>query len=385
MDEKPTSTKPSKAPAYKKPNRNNTRLLTVAAVIALGLGAGVGGGALYGYFGPDQTVINRGITQDGNTAVSEEETNVASVVEKVSPSVVSIVTTAQTGSFGQSREGAGTGIVLSDDGYVMTNNHVIENSNNISVGTSDGETYDNVEVIGRDPSNDIAFLRISDASGLTPAELGTSTSITIGQRVIAIGNSLGQYQNTVTSGIISGTNRPVTASSGSSVESLSDLIQTDAAINPGNSGGPLVNSAGQVIGINTAVASGAEGIGFAIPITATRGLVESVLETGQVERAYLGVQYLAITPDVANEYELDVRNGAYIFADNSDPVVDGSPADRAGLQNGDIISKVGDIEVGPAGGVATLIGQYRPGETVQIKYLRDGQTRSANVTLGQFE
>lgn len=332
--------------------------------------------------------VSHGGGTDGNKIVTQEEEDIASVASRVAPSVVSIVTKAEAASFYgvQTQEGAGTGIIVSSDGYVLTNKHVVQDSQSVSVVTSDGVTHADVKVVGTDPLNDVAFLKINGVSNLKPAELGDSSSIRIGQKVVAIGNSLGQYQNTVTSGIISGTGRPVSAqSSGGAVETLTDLLQTDAAINPGNSGGPLTNLAGQVIGINTAIAEDAQGIGFSIPINATKGSLKSVLATGKVERAYVGVNYLSITPDVADKFKLPVRTGAYVFAEGGrSAVVSGSPADKAGVKDKDIITKVNDIEVGDKGSVASLVGEYAPGDKVQLTILRDGKTMTVTVTLAKY-
>lgn len=324
---------------------------------------------------------------DGNKTVTQEEEDIASVVSKVSPSVVSIVTKSTGTSFygSSEQEGAGTGIIVGKDGYILTNKHVIDGANNVTVVTSDGTSYSDVKVLGTDPLNDVAFLKIANVSNLPVAELGDSTSIRVGQKVIAIGNSLGQYQNTVTSGIISGTGRPVSAQSGQSVESLTDLIQTDAAINPGNSGGPLLNLSGQVIGINTAIVEDAQGIGFSIPISATKGILKGVLAGKAVERAYMGVSYIPITADVAKQYSLSVKKGAYVFSsDGKNAVVSGSPADKAGIKDKDIITKVGDIEVGDRGGVSSLVAEYAPGDTIQLTILRGGQTMTVKVTLAAY-
>jgi serine protease Do len=263
----------------------------------------------------------------------------------------------------------------------LTNKHVIDGASTIQVSLSDGTIYENVELLGTDPLNDVAFLKIKDAKNLPAAELGDSTSVKIGQKVVAIGNSLGQYDNTVTSGIISGVGRPVSAQSGTQVENLTDLIQTDAAINPGNSGGPLLNMKGQVVGINTAVAADAQGIGFSIPINATKGILKGVLSGGKVQRAYLGVNYIAIDSEVAKQYGLSVKKGAYVYKENGSAVVSGSPAAKAGIQDKDIITKVGDIEVGSQGGVSSLIAEYAPGDTIQLTILRGGQTITVKTTL----
>lgn len=355
------------------------------AVILLGLGT-IGGAAINRYFSSNATP-SLSSDADGNTTVTSQEGTIAAVAEKVGPSVVSIVTQTRSSasSSSASSEAAGTGIVVSKDGYVLTNNHVLESATSVSVVDSEGNLYEDVTIIGRDPLNDVAFLKIKSDKTFTAASIGSSSTIRTGQQVVAIGNALGQYSNTVTSGIISGTGRPVTASSGSTTESLTDLIQTDASINPGNSGGPLVNMAGQVIGINTAIVEDANGIGFAIPINATKGMLAGVLETGKVSRSYLGVNYLTITPDVAREYDLPVRTGAYIHVSgNGNPVVSGGPADKAGLKDGDIITKINSETLGTNGGLSSILGQYRPGDKVTMTILRDGKEQTISVELGAY-
>lgn len=363
----------------------------IVAVVLLCAAAGFIGAKLYSALtnnaGP--TTSHQTVANDGNKPVTQEEEDIANVVKKVSPSVVSIVTKSQGESplYGtQEQEGAGTGIIVSKDGYVMTNNHVIDGANTVSVVLADGTNYDGVKVLGKDPLNDVAFLKIPNVSNLTPAELGDSTSIQVGQKVVAIGNSLGQYQNTVTSGIVSGTGRPISAQAGDSVEDLTDLIQTDAAINPGNSGGPLLNLAGQVIGINTAIIQDAQGIGFSIPIGATKGILKGVLQGKGVQRAFLGVNYIPITADVAQHYGLSVKQGAYVFnGDGKAAVVSGGPADKAGIKDKDIITKVGGVDVGDKGGVSSLIGEYAPGDSVELTILRGGQTMTVRVTLEAYK
>lgn len=327
------------------------------------------------------------LKNDGNNVITQEEKDLAGVVDSVSPSVVSILTKSRAGSyFGvQEQEGAGTGIIVSKDGYILTNKHVVEGAGTVEIALADGTVYSDVQVLGTDPLNDLAFLKVPNVSNLSAVSLGDSTSIRVGQKVVAIGNSLGQYQNTVTSGIISGTGRPVAAQAGDSIENLTDLIQTDAAINPGNSGGPLLNLQGQVIGINTAIIEGAQGIGFAIPISSAKGMLKEVLTSGKVKRAYLGVNYVPITPEVARQYNLSVKKGAYVYGgNNQSAVVDGGPAQQAGIQDKDIITKVGNIEVGDKGSVSSLIGEYAPGETVELTLLRGSNTLTVRVTLAAY-
>lgn len=334
------------------------------------------------------TILGSGI--DGNTA-SFVEGSVADIVEKVSESVVSIVTsTTSTNYFGQSysSSAAGTGIIVTSDGYILTNKHVIDGAKKISVVLDDGTVYDDVEVAVVDPLNDIAFLKIKDANGLKAAELGDSKTVTVGQQVIAIGNALGQYQNSVTSGIVSGTGRTLVATDGTGTmsEKLSDMIQTDAAINSGNSGGPLVNAAGQVIGINTATSASGENMGFAIPISSVKGMLKQLIESGEASRAYIGVYLVEITPEVAKAYNLPVTAGAYVYNSSAySAVVSGSPADKAGIRDKDIITAVNGVKIGTAGSLSTLIGEYKPGDTVQLTVIREGKEIAVNVTLGAYK
>ena len=332
------------------------------------------------------------VQNDGNSSsFSEESASIEDVANKLSPSVVSIVTKSQSsyGRYSISREtqGAGTGIIVSSNGYILTNKHVVDGASTVSVVLYDGTSYDSAEVIATDPLNDISFLKIDGADNLTAAELGDSKTLNIGQQVIAIGNALGQYQNSVTSGIISGTNRTITASSSDSstdTETLTDMIQTDASINSGNSGGPLVNAKGQVIGINTAVDSSAQGIGFAIPIGAAKGMLSEILETGSAKRAYIGVSYVQVTPEVAKEYNLSVNKGAYVYSESGSAVVSGSPAAKAGIKDKDIITKINGVEVGIKGSVASLTAEYRAGDTIKITILRDGGEKELQVQLGSY-
>jgi len=391
MDEE--KQKPAKqAKSYKVvSNRQGLKSGKYIALIVLLLAscftAGLGGGYLGSHFNA-LTSLDRDSGVDGNVIISKDEENISAVASKVGPSVVSIVTKGQQQTIygNQATEGAGSGIIISADGYILTNKHVVSDSTNLSVTTSDGTVYSNARVLGTDPLNDLAFVKIDGVTNLTPAILGDSGSIRIGENVVAIGNSLGQYQNTVTSGIISGTGRPVSAQEGDngSVEALTDLIQTDAAINPGNSGGPLVNLSGQVVGINTAVAQDAQSIGFSIPINSSKGIIKNLIKTGKVERPYLGVNYLMLTPELAKKYNLSVKKGAYVNADSGQAVISGSPADKAGIKQGDVITKVGDIEVGQQGSLASLVSEYATGESIPLTILRDGKTMTIHVTLETY-
>lgn len=366
-------------------------LVIILIVLALCAIAGYSGARLFSLLSSQTTNGNstshQSVANDGNTKVTQEEENISNVVDKVGPSVVSIVTTSRASTYygAGEQQGAGTGIIVSKNGYILTNKHVVDGANKVQVILSDGTTYENVQVLGTDPLNDVAFLKIDKVSDLPAATLGDSTSVRVGQKVIAIGNSLGQYQNTVTSGIISGTNRPISAQAGDSVEDLTDLIQTDAAINPGNSGGPLLNLSGQVIGINTAIVEDAQSLGFSIPINATKGILKGVLAGKGVERAYLGINFIPITADAAEYYKLSVKKGAYVFSNNGTAIVAGSPAEKAGIKDKDIITKVGGIEVGDKGGVSSLVAEYAPGDTIKLTILRDGKTMEVSVTLDAYK
>ena len=327
---------------------------------------------------------------------------VSSIAKQVGESVVSVdVTTATVQSnpysllFGLTpdraeRKSAGTGVVLSSRGLILTNRHVVpEGISSVSITLSDGTVLDKVRVIGRTSdrdSLDVAFLQVDDLRGkqLTPAKLGDSAAMQVGDSVVAIGNALGQFQNTVTTGIVSGYGRSVQAGDGASYESLDDLFQTDAAINQGNSGGPLVNLNGEVIGINTAVASNSENIGFAIPINNIKGMIETVTQTGKLERPYLGVMYVLLTDDIAKRYDLSVTRGAYIpkaAEGQSSAVLEGGPAAKAGVQTGDVITKVDGTAVNEKHSLISLLSVKKVGQKVQLTLLRDGKTIDLSATL----
>jgi serine protease Do len=344
--------------------------------------------------------------QSKQTVLSSASDVISHIAKTVGPSVVSVDVTSQGasssdnafgfdfgGSGSQTQEDAGTGIIISADGLIITNRHVIpDGTTSVSVTLSDGTTYDNVQVVGRtsdEDSLDIAFLKISNLNGktLVPATIGDSSQMQVGDQVVAIGNALGQFQNTVTSGIISGYGRSVQAgdSSGTTSENLSDLFQTDAAINEGNSGGPLVNLSGQVIGINTAIASDSQNIGFAIPINDVTGLIKSVEQTGKLSQPYLGIVYVPITSDVQQQYNLSVANGAYIpTADQAGQttVLSGGPADKAGVQPGDIITAIDGTAINENTSLTSVLDQDSVGQVVTLTIIRGGKTQSIKVTLG---
>ena len=362
----------------------------IISIVALVLGAGGLGLGIMAYqkSSTPLTLLNSGV--DGNSA-NFVEGSIAEIAEKVSASVVSIVTSTKTTNFfGQDYESAaaGTGIIVTSNGYILTNKHVINGATSITVVLDDGTTYEDAELVATDPLNDVAFLKIKDVDGLTAATLGDSKTLNVGQQVMAIGNALGQYQNTVTVGVVSGLGRSITASDGSgyNTETLSDMIQTDAAINSGNSGGPLVNAAGEVIGINTATSTSAENMGFAIPISSVKGMLAQLVETGSAKRSYLGVYAAEITPEVAKAYNLPVNSGAYLYSSSSySAIVKDGPAAKAGLKDKDIVKAVNGVEVGKAGTLTDLIGEYKPGDTVQLTVIREGNEIAVNVTLEGYK
>ncbi len=376
------------------PEHPKIKFLAMAFLVLLSIGCGFAGGWLGG-------------RSDGDTAIQKQQVVLKSqgvllsnIASTVGSSVVSVNTTTNVTTpsfFGMSQsgqeQGAGTGIVLTTDGLIVTNRHVVPaGTTNVSVTLSDGTQYDNVTVVGRtseSDSLDIAFLKINDTKGkkLTPASIGDSSKMKVGDSVVAIGNALGQFQNTVTSGILSGYGRSVQAgdSTGASTENLEDLFQTDAAINEGNSGGPLVNLDGQVIGINTAIAGNAQSIGFAIPINDVSGLIKSVKQSGKLERPYLGVEYVSLTNDVAKQYSLSATRGAYIPPASvlgSPSVISGGPAEKAGLKEGDIITALDGTPIDQNNSLSALINRHSTGDKVTLTIVRNGKTQSITATLG---
>lgn len=384
------------APTPPKPQSNKQPNVVLVGLIIAAI-VGFAGGWLGGAFQQNRfgTANN---TEQAKQIFQDESQLISSIVKEVGPSVVSVNVTrqaAQQDFFGNTRttqqESAGTGFIISDKGDILTNRHVVPaNATAVSVTLSDGTTLDNVEVVGRTADSDpldIAFLRIRDAKGKTlkPVKLGDSNKMEVGYKVIAIGNALGQFQNSVTTGIISGYGRSVQAIGDSNeVENLQNLFQTDAAINQGNSGGPLVNAEGEVIGINTAVAGdGAENIGFAIPINDVSGIVKSVLNSGKIERPFLGVRYVSITDAYATENSLTVKRGAYLAPnpDGQPAVISRSPAEAAGLKQGDVIVKVNDQPIDEKNNLTSALAKYSVGDKVKVTYVRDGQEQTTEVTL----
>jgi len=316
-----------------------------------------------------------------------EDSSIINVVEQVSGAVVSITSkTYSRGYFGQiySTEGGGTGFIISSNGKVLTNKHVVKDLNaKYKVLTKDGQLFD-VKEISLDPYSDLAVITIVDKDGNVPTSLpvikiGRSNKLKPGQRVVAIGNALGKYDNSVTTGVISATGRKILASDNRGLkEELKGLIQTDAAINPGNSGGPLLNLNGEVIGINTAVASG-ENIGFAIPIDDIRPVLRSIEEFGEIKRPYLGVSYRLLNKKIVDVLDVDIDEGALLLGDkrmNISAVEPGSPADIAGLKEGDIITEVDNDKVTEENTLLDLLRNYIPNEQITLRVYRKREDAS---------
>lgn len=366
------------------------------AGVLLMLISSVSAGFVGGYFGANNNSSDNQNIQQAQKVVTSESELITKIAKDVGPSVVSVNVTSkgvQQSVFGSraiSQESAGTGVIVDSKGIIITNRHVVPaGTTNVSVTLSDGTELKDVEVIGRtndSDSLDVAFLKIKDTKGkdLKPAKLGDSSKIQVGDKVVAIGNALGEFQNTVTSGIISGFGRSVEAGDDESSESLQNLFQTDAAINQGNSGGPLVNTNGEVIGINTAIAGGtAQNIGFAIPVSDLQGLIKSVLKSGKLERPYLGVHYVTLTDDYAYQFNLDTKDGAYIPPSSSaqESIISGSPAEKAGLKEKDIIVKVNDTDINKTNTLTSVLGRYTVGDKVKLTIVRDGKTITIDATM----
>jgi serine protease Do len=280
--------------------------------------------------------------------------------------------------------GGGTGFIVSSDGLIITNKHVVSDSKaEYTVYLNDGRKF-KAEVLALHPTDDLALIKIK-ANNLPTLVLGDSDKVKIGQFVIAIGNSLGEFQNTVSFGVVSGLRRSITASDQSgNVERLEGLIQTDAAINFGNSGGPLINLKGEVIGVNTAIAGGAENIGFAIPINRAKKMIEEIKTKGKIEVPFLGIYYLLINEEVQKKFNLPVDYGAYVYREGQSAIIPNSPAELYGLRDKDIILEMDGEKITPQNSLAQIIMKKSVGQKVNLKVLRDNQTLNIYVILGSL-
>ena len=342
----------------------------ILGLLALSLIFGAAGGAgatvllLGGFTGSGD--ISERIRQ---TLVSEQSATV-SVAERISPAIVTIEVTTTSG------ESVGSGVIYSADGWIVTNRHVVEGATAMTVHLEDGRDFPG-RVYGVDTLTDLAIVKV-EATGLTAATLGRSSAIQVGQTAIAIGSPLGVYTNSVTAGIISAIGREITTESGR----LDGLLQTDAAINPGNSGGALVDSSGAVIGINTAISTEGAGIGFAIPIDIARPIMEQALAGIELSRPWIGIRYVALNRRTAAENNLTLFQGAWISGGTESGIVPGSPAEVAGLADGDIVTKVQGVLIDEQHPLQDLLVQYSPGAVIVLDVLRAGVTFQISVTLG---
>lgn len=389
------------------------RFLIITALVLVVLASVLGGAIsdrIFGYrildrfVAPQETSFRLPSTE--TQRILKEESVVIEVAERVSPSVVTISIEREEvifepfspleDPFGLFRlpqperterveQDVASGFIISADGLIVTNRHVVADPEvTYKVITRDDRTFE-VSQIYRDPVNDLAILKIdpstSSGQGLKPVELGDSDSLKVGQFALAIGTALGEFRHTVTTGVISGLGRGITAGSpfAGYVEQIDNVIQTDAAINPGNSGGPLLNSAGQVIGVNVAVAAAGENIGFAIPINVVKASIENFEATGRFVRPFLGIRYRMIGQEVADLNE--VPQGAFVVE-----VVADSPAEAAGLEAGDIITHMdGEELLAEEGGLAVVINKKRVGDRVTLTVWRDGETLTLSATLTEAE
>jgi putative serine protease PepD len=374
----PVAPPPPPAPEKRRAGRMRIGVAGLLAGALIGGGAGAGvvalttdGGSSGGANASAQSVVIRD---------PENATAVTAAAAKASPSVVTVYVTSTAGS------GSGSGVVLSDDGYVLTNNHVVTldsstTSADVQVRTADGRLYD-ATVVGTDPTSDLAVIKLADASGLTPATFADSGDVQVGDLAVAIGAPLG-LSDTVTDGIISATDRAVATGSTQDDATVIDALQTDAAINPGNSGGALVNAAGEVVGINTAIASVASGapgstqsgnigVGFAIPSNTAKRIAQEIVKTGSATHAVLGVNAQTASANGSTE----VGTGAQIVQ-----VQPGGAAEAAGLRAGDVVTAVGDRAVTSSTELTAVIRSSAPGDTVKLTVLRGGQTTTVEVTL----
>jgi S1-C subfamily serine protease len=361
---------------------------------------------------------------------SEHEQAIVKVVETVSPAVVSIIISKDMPIFEQyyvnpfeeffgpspfqlqipemrqkgvekKEIGGGTGFIISEDGLILTNKHVvIDEEAEYTVLTNDGDKFQ-AKVLAKDPFQDLAVLKIEKTQEVNQqgeviskpfltVKLGNSDRLKIGQTAVAIGNSLGEFRNTVSVGVISGLGRTVTATGAGLTETLENLIQTDAAINKGNSGGPLLNLKGEVIGINVAMSEGAESIGFAIPINQAKKAIEQVKTGGKIVYPYLGVYYCLIDEQVKKDYGLSVDYGAWVGRDRfckkyDQSVMKETPAEKAGLKDGDIILELNNEKITTDNSLAKVIQKYNPGDKVGLKILRDKTTLTIEVILSERE
>lgn len=407
--------------AIKKKSKKNAYvfILIVSVLISSFFGAVFGfmGGSLVNskIFGNFPFLKNQSASKSTNIIkqqVVEEDSAVVDVVEKTSPAVVSIVITKdvpkirnffenpfgfpdifgfpnqdneQNGETQKETIGGGTGFFITSDGMIVTNKHVVSDTDADYTVITNDEKEHSAKVLARDPINDIAIIKIDDADNYSILNLGNSDTLKIGQTVIAIGNSLGEFSNTVSRGIISGLKRTVTAG-GSFIksETLTNIIQTDAAINPGNSGGPLLNIGGEVVGVNVAMAQGAQSIGFAIPSNQIKKIIEQVKTTGKITTPYIGVRYIPLDEDIQKENNLPYNYGVLVARGQKVTdfaVIPGSPADKAGIMENDILLEVNSKKIDDKNTLTNLIAEHSVGDNIMIKLWHKGEIKNVSVKL----
>lgn len=374
-------------PKEKKSQRHGLKIISILLILLLSAAAGFGGGLAALYYG--QNLLP---TTGGNSPIqitgSDSLNTAEAIAEKVIPSVVGISTTSRItyqSWFGTQQgisQGSGTGIIVDEQGYILTNSHVVGDgkAEEIIVQLYDGREVKG-SVLWNDRSIDLAIVKIQ-ATGLTAAELGDSEEVRIGSYAAAIGNPLGMaFDRSVTQGIISGLDRTITVSDGQTQTTMEGLMQTDASINSGNSGGPLLNSRGQVIGINSAKAQTGEGLGFAIPINTAKPIIDEIKTKGEFNRSYLGIRGISVE-DFNQSYpenKLSAESGVFIVQIYMD-----SPAAKAGMKEQDIITKLDGKDVKTMTQLITGLYAHRPGDTIPITIIRDGKTLEISVTLEEM-
>ncbi len=391
----PGHSAPAATAVTQRPSRVGRTAAIIGATVVLALGAGFGGGLLGAKAGQSTSVSDTASPASSTASpvtIAAGNSSVQTVAAKVLPSVVSIV--AQ----GSSSEGEGSGVILTADGLVLTNNHVVAGATTLTVRFND-DSGATATVVGTDATDDLAVIKVKGVSGLTPATLGSSAALQVGQQVVAIGAPLG-LSSTVTAGIVSALNRPVTAGSSSQNQSqqasegtVYNAVQTDAAINPGNSGGALVDMNGAVIGINSAIAtassgsssgsteSGSIGVGFAIPIDQAHRIAQEIINTGHASRAVLGVGAANYIPAGVTA-NTSIGEDALSTGAKLSQIVPGQAADKAGLKTGDVITKLGNQSIQTGTALVAAVRSQNPGGTVQLTYQRGSQTQTVTVTLG---
>jgi serine protease Do len=382
-------------------------VLLLISIISIASSSAVAGLVAY-YIVRQQNQENQqkssAIAEITTTRITDEQSGIVEAVSVARESVVSVIISknlnttrsrffdTQTNSSESPKVpmqiGAGTGFIVSSQGYILTNRHVVEDTTAQYTIVLDNDTRLKATVLGRDAYLDIAILKVDPNTNLKPLKLGDSSNIKVGQTVIAIGNSLGQFNNSVSKGVVSGLGRTIMAASDVSktVETLEGVIQTDASINPGNSGGPLLDINGFAIGVNVAKSDDADNVSFSIPINDVKQLLEIVISTGKIQRPYLGVQYLLLNDELAREQNLSVDYGAYIFSpDNELSIAKDGPADKAGLKDKDIILEINNQKITADNDLRKVVQKSKVGDALTLKVLRDKNEIEIKVKLEELK